>query len=85
MPESTIATPLTTSATIASVELLPPPKDDFASITGAGVSDDSGPLQSTTEPSEYVCRTLNVYDLLESGLARNWKRESSSVGVCPPV
>ena len=39
---------------MASVELPPPPRDDFASITGAGVSEDSGPDQSTTEPSEYV-------------------------------
>jgi hypothetical protein len=38
----------------------PPPNEDLALTTGAGVSDDSGPVQSTTEPSEYVCRTLNV-------------------------
>src|SRR5512140_2952846 len=77
--------PPTTSAMIESVELPPPPSDEFASILGAGVSDDSGPLQSTTEPSEYVCRTENVYVLLESGLARNWKMESSPVGTLPPV
>ena len=70
---------------IASVELLPPPSDDIASIVGAGLSDDSGPLQSTTEPSEYVCRTVNVYVLFESALARNWKTASSSVGTRPPV
>ena len=70
---------------IASVELLPPPSDDIASIVGAGVSDDSGPLQSTTEPSEYVCRTVNMYVLLELGLARNWKTESSPVGTLPPL
>ena len=29
-------------------------------MTGAGVSDDSGPDQSTTVPSEYVWRTANV-------------------------
>src|SRR5207248_1421965 len=57
---STAANPETASATIASVELPPPPSDDFASTVGAGVSDDSGPAQSTTDPSEYVCRTLNV-------------------------
>ena len=59
-PASRTPTTPTTSATMASVELPPPPRDDFASITGAGVSEDSGPDQSTTEPSEYVCRTLNV-------------------------
>jgi hypothetical protein len=37
---------------IDSVELPLPPSEDFASIAGAGVSDDSGPLQSTSEPSE---------------------------------
>ena len=70
---------------IASVELPPPPSEDFASMVGAGVSDDSGPDQSTTEPSEYVCRTVNVYVLFESALARNWKTASSSVGTRPPV
>ena len=38
----------------------PPPNEDSAFTTGAGVSDDSGPDQLTTEPSEYVCRTPNV-------------------------
>ena len=59
-PPSRTPIPPTTSAMIAKVELPPPPSEDFASITGAGASDDSGPLQSTTEPSEYVCRTANV-------------------------
>ncbi len=30
----------------------PPPSDDFASIVGAGASDDSEPDQLTIEPSE---------------------------------
>ena len=34
---------------------------------------------------DYVCRTANVYVLLESGLARNWKMESSPVGTLPPI
>jgi hypothetical protein len=52
-PPSTIPIAPTTSATIASVELdPPPPKDDLASIVADGVSEDSGPLQSTTDPSE---------------------------------
>ena len=37
----------------------PPPSDDVPCTTGLGVSDDSGPVQSTTEPSEYVWRTWN--------------------------
>src|SRR5579864_631289 len=55
------AAPASTIATTSSVEVPPPPIDDSASIVGAGVSDDSGPDQSTIDPSEYVCRTLNVY------------------------
>ena len=43
------------SATIVSVLVLLPPSELFASIVGAGASDDSGPDQSTIEPSEYVC------------------------------
>ena len=39
---------------------VPPPSDDTAFSVGAGASDDSGPVQSTTDPSEYVCRTANV-------------------------
>ena len=40
---------------------MPPPSDEAPpSIVGAGASDDSGPVQSTTEPSEYVCLTANV-------------------------
>ena len=31
---------------------LPPPSEAFASIVGAGFSDDSEPFQSTIEPSE---------------------------------
>src|SRR5205085_3831094 len=49
------------------------------------VSELSGPLQSTIDPSEYVCRTLKSYVLLEFGLARKWNAESSPVGVFPPV
>src|SRR5581483_8716745 len=60
-PASTAATIATISATIPSIELPPPPRDDFASTAGAGVSELSGPFQSTTEPSEKVCRTSNVY------------------------
>jgi hypothetical protein len=50
---STPAAP-TTSATIASVELPPPPPPSelFASIVGAGSSDDSLPDQLTIYPSE---------------------------------
>ena len=33
------------------------------------MSELSGPDQSTTEPSEYVCRTVNVYVLLDVGAA----------------
>ncbi len=46
--------PPTTSATIASVELLllSPPSELTASTVGAGVSEVSSPAQSTTEPSE---------------------------------
>ena len=48
---TTRATPATTSATIARIEE-EPPKDDFACTVGAGVSEVSGPLQSTIDPSE---------------------------------
>ena len=51
----TIATaPMATKwcATIASVDEPPPPSDETASTRGAGVSELSGPDQSTTEPSE---------------------------------
>src|SRR5437899_4347193 len=48
---TTSASPPTAIATIASVDVPPPPSDDLASITGAGASDDSGPDQLTTEPS----------------------------------
>src|SRR5436190_2646221 len=41
------------TATIASVEVPPPPaSEETALMVGAGVSDDSGPDQSTTWPSE---------------------------------
>ena len=43
-----------------------------------------GPDQSTIDPSEYVCRTWKSYVLLELGLARKWKAESSPVGTLPP-
>src|SRR5205085_5438644 len=49
------------------------------------VSELSGPLQSTIDPSEYVCRTLKSYVLLEFALARKWNAESSPVGVFPPL
>src|SRR5439155_15879029 len=49
---STRAAPATINATIARVELPPPPIELLASSRGAGVSDDSGPDQSTTSPSE---------------------------------
>ena len=38
------------------------------------MSEFSGPFQSTTEPSEYVCRTPNEYVWLESARPRNWTR-----------
>ena len=46
------ATAPTAIAMIASVLLPPPPREDLSSTCGAGVSDDSGPAQSTTVPSE---------------------------------
>ena len=49
------------------------------------MSELSEPDQSTTVPSEYVCRTPNVYVLFESVCARNWKNASSPVGTEPPV
>jgi hypothetical protein len=58
--------------------LPPPPSDDFASIVGAGVSEDSGPDQSTTVPSEYVCRTLKEYVFASAANPRNWNIEASS-------
>src|SRR5439155_16410672 len=58
---TTSASTASASATIPSVLLPPPPSEAFASIVGAGVSADSGPDQSTTLPSEYVCRTVNAY------------------------
>ena len=50
IPSSTPTAP-TISAITASVEL-EPPKDDTPSTTGAGVSELSGPVQSTTFPFE---------------------------------
>src|SRR5262249_16034156 len=69
---------------IPSSELPPPPSEDFASMTGAGVSEDSSPDQSTTLPSEDVCRTENVKCLVEFGVGRNEKAASSPVGTWPP-
>src|SRR6185312_1035392 len=74
----------TISATMVSVVVPPPPSDETPSTSCAGVSELSGPVQSTTLPSEYVCRTCSVYVLLESRLALNRKTESSSVGTLPP-
>src|SRR4029453_7797049 len=52
---STTAAPATASAMIARVELPPePPSDDTASTRGAGVSEDSGLVQSATDPSVQV-------------------------------
>src|SRR5436190_10433608 len=51
-PASTSATAPSARATIESVEVPPPPTDDTVFTTGAGVSADSGPDQSTTDPSE---------------------------------
>ena len=48
---STTPTAPSASATIVSVEVLPP-RELFASMVGAGLSDDSEPFQSTTVPSE---------------------------------
>src|SRR5690242_19416059 len=64
-----IAIPATTSATIESTRATmplvevppPPPNDETDSRRGAGSSEFSGPVQSTTDPSEYVCRTLKMY------------------------
>ena len=50
--ETSSASAPSASATIVSVEVPPPPMDESASIVGAGASDDSGPVQSTTDPSE---------------------------------
>ena len=50
-PSTTPIAP-TTSAMIASVEVPPPPSELFASIVGAGASEDSDPDQLTIEPSE---------------------------------
>src|SRR6185503_10153674 len=55
---ATTSAPPPIRATIATVELPPPPREDFASIVGEGESELSGPDQSTTDPSEYVWRTL---------------------------
>src|SRR5437867_7224382 len=83
---ATRASTPTARATMANVLLPPPPpREDFASTFGAGESDDSGPAQSTTVPSEYVCRTLKVYVFEASVEARNWKSASSSVGTLPPL
>ena len=65
--------------------LLPPPKEESDSTVGAGLSEVSGPFQSTTVPSEYVCRTSNVYVFDASVLALKRKTESSPVGTLPPV
>src|SRR4051794_4681382 len=46
----------TTSATIDTVELLDPPSDTRASTRAAGLSELSGPVQSTTVSSSYVWR-----------------------------
>ncbi len=51
-PPSRMPTPPTTSAIRASVEPPPPASELFASIVGAGLSDDSEPDQSTIELSE---------------------------------
>src|SRR5215831_2644989 len=65
-------------------ELLPP-SESFASTVGAGVSEDSDPVQFTTLPSEYVWLTWKVNVFAEVGVARNWKTESSPVGTLPPL
>jgi len=77
---TTSATPASTSATSASVDVPLPPMDERASIVGAGLSDDSGPFQSTTEPSEYVWRTSNTYVFAPLVEALKLKTASSSVG-----
>ena len=63
----------------------PPPSEETESIRGAGVSELSGPLQSTILPFEYVCRTWKTYVLLESRLAFKRKTASSPVGTFPPL
>jgi hypothetical protein len=55
------------------------------STLGAGLSELSGPFQSTTEPSAYVWRTPNVYVFDASALALKRKTASWSVGTLPPV
>jgi len=67
------------------VNVPPPPKDERASIDGEGLSADSGPFQSTTEPSEYVCRTSNTYVIAPLVDALKRKTASSSVGTRPPL
>ena len=47
-PARTIATPATTSATIARTLEPPPPIEDSAFTSGAGLSELSGPVQSTS-------------------------------------
>src|SRR5690348_2862547 len=69
---------------IASVDV-PPPKDETATIEGAGASELSGPDHSTTEPSEYVCRTSKEYVFAPLVDALKRKTASSSVGTWPPV
>src|SRR5439155_6954429 len=83
--ESTNASPATTIATISSADEFPPPaRESFASIRGDGVSDDSGPDQSTTSPLEYVCLRVKAYVFAPLALALKPKTESSSVGTLPP-
>ena len=68
---------------IATRRATPPPPTSESSprSSGAGVSEFSAPVQSTTEPSEYVCRTLNVYVLRRVGLGRGTgRRRPRSVG-----
>jgi hypothetical protein len=70
---------------MSSVDVPLPPIDETALIVGDGVSDESGPDQFTTLPSEYVCLTLKAYVPLFDGLARNENAASSPVATEPPV
>src|SRR5439155_324980 len=60
--ERTSARPAAISAMTSSVLLPPPPPPNELSdsTVGAGVSELSGPDHDTTEPSEYVCWTVNL-------------------------
>src|SRR5439155_26299116 len=81
---STAASAATARAIQETIEEPPPASESLDSSVGAGLSELSGPVQSTTEPSEYVCLTPNVKVLLESARPWNENAASSPVGTLPP-